>query len=84
MNHGNVSLAGICVWGKGIKQGYLGEPGSAQAAPESALGRGAPRRGRHTGSRALCWEFTRWGYLNQQPLVVDGLSLFPWRGHTPS
>lgn len=26
MSHGNVSLAGTCVWGKGIRRGHAGKP----------------------------------------------------------
>lgn len=74
MNHGNVSLAGICVWGKGTEQGYP-ETVSAGAAPENSLA-GEPE-GDHTGSQAPRWEFTRWGH---QPLLLDALSLLPWRG----
>lgn len=76
MNHGNVSPAGVRVWGKGIEQGYPGNHLSRRCSPECPGQGSLGRRSRR--------ELTKWGPLSPQPLLADALSLLPWRGRARS
>ena len=47
MNHRNVSLAGISVWGKGIKQDYLGRPAQRGLPPRTPRAGGSGEGASH-------------------------------------